>query len=147
MVPFALLIYPFPPIFLHGLLLLGRHRWVEYPTLNRYNVSGSKIPPEWNAFFLVSSNPVAHLLLRHSWLHFTTDLPAPKIKEKFENPRFKLEYRENQTATPNAYAPYNYYKNPRYNVAQAMGAKEEALKKVLPVEAPKSRHSYTADEL
>lgn len=92
-------------------------------------------------------NRLTHLLHRHSWLHFTTDLPAPKIKEKFENPRFKLEYKENQTATPNAYAPHNYYKNPQYNVAQARGAKEEAIQKVIPVEGPKSRRNYTADEL
>src|SRR4051812_44445332 len=32
---------------LFNITSVGRHRWVEYPTLNRYKVSGSQIPPEW----------------------------------------------------------------------------------------------------
>lgn len=40
--------------------LLGRHRWVEYASKDRYNAS--QIPPEW-----------------HGWLHFITDHTGDEV--------------------------------------------------------------------
>lgn len=40
--------------------ILGRHRWVEYASKNRYNAS--QVPPEW-----------------HGWLHYITDHTGDEV--------------------------------------------------------------------
>lgn len=41
---------------------IGRHRWVEYASKDRYNAS--QVPPEW-----------------HGWLHFITDHTGDEVKK------------------------------------------------------------------
>lgn len=41
-------------------LLVGRHRWVEYASKDRYNAS--QVPPEW-----------------HGWLHYITDHTGDEV--------------------------------------------------------------------
>lgn len=41
-------------------VFVGRHRWVEYASKDRYNAS--QVPPEW-----------------HGWLHFITDHTGDEV--------------------------------------------------------------------
>lgn len=53
-------------------MTVGRHRWVEYASKNRYNAS--QVPPEW-----------------HGWLHHITDHTGDEVDYQLRD-IWKLRY-------------------------------------------------------
>lgn len=62
---------------------IGRHRWVEYASKNRYNAS--QVPPEW-----------------HGWLHYITDHTGDELL-KLRPSRYGVDHKENFTGAGDEY--------------------------------------------
>lgn len=90
--------------------LTGRERWVEYADHQGRNAS--QVPPEWFVPTLFKLN-----VRRHSWLHFTTDSPLPRL-----NRPYIAEHVQNLTGTEKSYAPHNFMFNANYDPQLAKNA-------------------------